>query len=58
MTRYEVHGLKAYQLDICEGIADHHLCPGITMLSAGNLELGTVVCDCPCHKKAENDLLQ
>jgi hypothetical protein len=29
MERYELHGVKVYQLDICEAIGDHHLCPGI-----------------------------
>jgi hypothetical protein len=56
MERYELHGLKVYQLDICEAIGDHHLCPGITTLSAGGLELGTVACNCPRHKKPENDV--
>jgi len=36
MERYEVHGVKVYQLDICEAIGDHHLCPGITTLKAGD----------------------
>jgi hypothetical protein len=36
MERYELHGVKVYQLDICEAIGDHHLCPGITCLHAGN----------------------
>jgi hypothetical protein len=31
MERYELHGAKAYQLDICEAIHDHHLCPGVTL---------------------------
>jgi hypothetical protein len=26
--RYELHGKKVYQLDICEAIHDHRLCPG------------------------------
>ena len=42
MERYEAHGVKVYQLNICEAIGDHHLCPGITSLHAGNLDLGTV----------------
>ena len=58
MERYEVHGLKGYQLDICEAIHDHHLCPGITTLSPGDIERGTVACNCPCHKKPENDVPQ
>jgi hypothetical protein len=29
MERYELHGVKAYQLDICEAIGDRRLCPGI-----------------------------
>ena len=45
-----MHCLKVYQLDICETIGDHHLCPGITTLSAGDFELGTVACNCPCHR--------
>ena len=28
--RYDLHGKKVYQLDICEAIHDHHLCPGVT----------------------------
>jgi hypothetical protein len=40
----------------CEAIGDHHLCPGITSLHAGDFELGTVACDCPCHKKPESDV--
>jgi hypothetical protein len=58
MERYEVRDVKVYQLNICEAIDDHHLCPGITTLSAGDLELGTVACDCPCHKKPENEVRQ
>jgi hypothetical protein len=30
MERYELHGVKVYQLDICEAIEDHHLCPGMS----------------------------
>ena len=37
--RYEVHGVKVYQLNICEAIGDHHLCPGITTLKAGDHDL-------------------
>jgi hypothetical protein len=58
MERYEVHGVRVYQLNICEAIRDHHLCPGITTLKAGDFELGTVACDCPCHKKPENEVPQ
>jgi hypothetical protein len=36
MERYELHGVKVYQLNICEAIGDHHLCPGITSLHAGD----------------------
>jgi hypothetical protein len=58
MERYEVHGVKVYQLNICEAIGDHHLCPGITGLHAGDFDLGTVACNCSCHKKPENEVLQ
>jgi hypothetical protein len=58
MEKYEVHGVKVYQLDICEAIGDHHLCPGITTLLDGNLELGTVACNCPCYKKPESEVPQ
>jgi hypothetical protein len=58
MERYELHGVKVYQLNICEAIGDHRLCPGITTLSAGDFELGTVACNCPCHMKPENELQQ
>ena len=44
MERHELHGVKVYQLNICEAVGDHHLCPGITTLSAGDFELGTVAC--------------
>lgn len=40
MERYEVHGVNIYQLNICEAVGEHYLCPGITTLNAGNLELG------------------
>ena len=56
--RYEVHGVRVYQLNICEAIGDHHFCPGITTLAAGEFELGTVACDCPCHKKPEKEIPQ
>jgi hypothetical protein len=36
----------------------HYLCPEITALSAGGLELGTVACNCPCHKKLEIEVPQ
>jgi hypothetical protein len=36
-----------YQLDICEAIDDHHLCPGITSPDAGDFDLGIVACNCP-----------
>ncbi|MFL6307589.1 MAG: hypothetical protein ACJ72H_29000 [Candidatus Sulfotelmatobacter sp.] len=42
-----------YELDICEAIQDHHLCPGTAMLKAGDIELGPVICKCPCHKRSE-----
>ena len=58
MERYEVHGVQAYQLNICEAIGDHHLCPGITTLKAGDHDLGAVACNCPCHKKAEIEVPQ
>ena len=72
MERYEVHGVKVYQLNICEAVGDHHLCPGITTLKAGDhdlcpgitslhagdFELGTVACNCACHKKPENEVPQ
>jgi hypothetical protein len=58
MERFELHGVKVYQLNICEAIGDHHLCPGITNLRAGEFELGTVACNCLCHKKPENEVPQ
>ena len=58
MERYEVHGLKAYQINICAAISSHDQCPGITTLKAGDLELGMVACICPCHKKQSSDVLQ
>jgi hypothetical protein len=35
MKRYELHGVKVYELNIREAIQDHDLCPGITSLHAG-----------------------
>lgn len=58
MERYELHGVKVYQLNICEAIGDHHLCPGITSLYAGDFDLGTVACNCTCHKKPESEVPQ
>jgi hypothetical protein len=29
--------------------------PGVTVLKAGEHELGPVFCDCPCHKKPESE---
>jgi hypothetical protein len=58
MERYELHGVEVYQLNICEAIVDHHLCPGITSLYASDFDLGTVACNCPCHKKPENEVPQ
>jgi hypothetical protein len=31
MERYEVHGFKAYQLNIYDAIHDYGHCPGFTM---------------------------
>ena len=39
IERYEVHGLKGYQLNIGEAIGDHHLFSGITSLHAGDFGL-------------------
>ena len=44
-------GQTIYQVDICNAIKDHLLCPGFTMLSAGGFDLGPVGCTCQCHKK-------
>jgi hypothetical protein len=58
MERYEVTGVKVYQLDICEAIGDHHLCPGITTLKAGDHDLGTVTCNCPGHLQPDIEVPQ
>lgn len=42
-----------YVPDICEAIQDHHLCPRTAILKAGDIELGPVYCDCPCHKTSD-----
>ena len=42
-----------YVLNICEAIQDHHLCPRTATLKAGDIELGPVYCDCPCHKTSD-----
>lgn len=36
MERYELHGVKVYQLNICETIGDHHLWPGIATSKLAN----------------------
>jgi hypothetical protein len=51
MERYELYGVKVYQLDICEAIGDRDVCPDITTLKAGDFHLGTVACNCSCHKR-------
>ena len=43
--RYELHGVKA--LDICDAIHDHHLCRGVTVLKAGEHQLGHMFCKLP-----------
>ena len=58
VRRYEVCGVKVYQLNICEAIGDHHLCPGMTKLKAGDFELGTVACNGDCHRKPETEIPQ
>jgi hypothetical protein len=58
MEQYEVHGVKVYQLNVCEALGDHDLCPGITTLSAGDFELGTVTFNFPCHKKPGREVPQ
>jgi hypothetical protein len=58
VERFPVSGVKVYQLDICEAIGDHHLCPGITTLKAGDHEIGTVAFNCACHRKPETELPQ
>jgi hypothetical protein len=52
--RYELHGAKAYQLDICEAINDQYLCPGVTLLKAGERELGPVFCNCLCIETTQS----
>ena len=39
------------QLDICDAVHDHLLCPGHSILYAGDLLLGPVACTCDCHSK-------
>jgi hypothetical protein len=43
----------AYHLNLCEATHNHHLCPGVTVLKAGEHELGPVICNCPCHKNVK-----
>jgi hypothetical protein len=47
MERYELHGVRVYQLNICEATGDHHLRPGITGLPAGDFGRGMVARKCP-----------
>ena len=40
-----------FKLDICDAVDDHTLCPGYSILYAGDLLLGPVECTCHCHRK-------
>ena len=40
-----------FQLDICDAVDDHMLCPGHSILYVGDLLLGPVACTCHCHEK-------
>lgn len=44
-------GMPMYQIDICAAAEDHTKCPEVTMLRAGEIDLGPVTCSCVCHRK-------
>lgn len=44
-------GMPMYQIDICGAADDHERCPEVTMLRAGEIDLGPVTCSCACHRK-------
>jgi hypothetical protein len=49
----EIDEPMEYELNVCDAIQDHHLCPGTAILKAGDFELGPGYCDCPCHNRSE-----
>jgi hypothetical protein len=46
-------GIRVYELNICEAVPDHELCPGVSTLIAGEIKLGGVACTCACHRKVD-----
>lgn len=44
-------GMPMYRMDLCRAAEDHAKCPEITMLRAGQIDLGPVTCSCVCHQK-------
>ena len=46
-------GMPIYQIDICAAAEDHAKCPEMTMLRAGQIDLGPVTCSCVCHRKKQ-----
>ena len=58
MERFPVKGISIRQLDICAALDDHSKCPGLDVLSVGLREIGTVACNCSCHKKPEAEVIE
>lgn len=58
MERYEVHGVKVYQLNICEAIGDHDICPRMGTLNVDGLKIGPVMCTCDHHRKPEAEVIE
>jgi hypothetical protein len=42
---------------LCEAVGDHKKCPGMETLRVDHLELGTVMCDCACHKRPDAEVI-
>ncbi|HEX6773258.1 MAG TPA: hypothetical protein VF126_14610 [Acidobacteriaceae bacterium] len=47
-------GMPMYRIDICAAAEDHEDCPEMTMLRAGEIDLGPVTCSCVCHRKKQS----
>jgi DNA ligase D-like protein (predicted ligase) len=66
VVRETRHGDGAIRAARRKGLPAQHLrgdrrlshCPGITSLHAGGFDLGTVACNCPCHKNPESEVPQ
>lgn len=54
----DVRRVPVYSPNVCKRVADHELCPGLTTLYVGGIDLGVVVCICGCHRKPATEVRQ